>query len=76
MPRIIWLGVHRLFTGYLKKLRSQQLQRGRKQSHLKDLSVIADWQVGLWEMLVDRLGVTLRTTAVRRDASDEGVLLL
>ena len=47
-------------AGRPEKLRSQQLQNGRKQGHLKDLSVYADWQVGFREMLVDGLGVTLR----------------
>ncbi len=46
--------------GVLEKLGLQQLQSGRKQGHLKDLSVYADRQVGFGEMLDNLLGVTLR----------------
>ena len=46
----------------------QQLQDGRKGCHLKDLLVMLNQQVGLWEILVCKLGSNSPFTMNREPA--------
>ena len=46
----------------------QQLQDGRKGCHLKDLLVMLNQQVGLWEILVRKLGSNSPFTMNREPA--------
>ena len=46
----------------------QQLQDGRKGCHLKDLLVMLNQQVGLWEILVYKLGSNSPCTMNREPA--------